>query len=102
MCCTAGGRGWWPPVRVGGVAVQMWGDSVIFDSLTVGLVGPAVVAHALLGRRDTRSAHAFRRAIAQQDGSFVDSCEAYLYSKKLNYLSGRLAFNLRPLDRPHM
>jgi len=30
---------------VGGAAVQMWGGSVIFDSLIVALVGWAVLAH---------------------------------------------------------
>jgi len=39
-------------------------------------LGSAVLAHALAGHRGTRSASVFRRAIAQQVGSFVGSCEA--------------------------
>ena len=37
-----GGR----PFAVGEVAVQFWGGLVIFGSLTVALVGSAVLAHA--------------------------------------------------------
>src|SRR5215467_12935204 len=42
----------------------MTGASAIFDPLTVGFVGSAVLAHALVGRRGTRSAHVSRRAIS--------------------------------------
>jgi len=39
-----------------------------------------------------------RRAILQTNGSFVGSCVVYIYSKNLNYQSGRPDLNRRPLD----
>ena len=62
------------------------------------LAGSAVWAHALVRRRGTRAARAFGRAVAQQVGSFVGSCVMEVYSKKLDYQSGRPDLNQRPLD----
>ena len=71
---------------------------MIFDPLTAGFVGFAVLAHALVGRRGTRAARAFGRAVAQQVGSFVGSCAVKIYSKRADYQSGRPDLNRRPLD----
>ena len=55
--------------------VEVAGRRAAYATGRAGL-GSAVLAHALAGHRGTRSAHVSRRAIAQQDGSFVGSCEA--------------------------
>ena len=57
----------------------------------------AVLAHALVGAV-ARAARAFEGAVAQQVGSFVGSCVMEVYSKKLDYQSGRPDLNQRPLD----
>ena len=55
--------------------VEVAGRRAAYATGRAGL-GSAVLAHALAGHRGTRSASVFRRAIAQQVGSFVGSCEA--------------------------
>src|SRR5215471_11064406 len=80
-----------------GVVVQIRGGSVIFGALTGELACSPVVAHALVGRRGTRGA-GLGRAVAQQVGSFVGSYVVEVYSKKVDYQSGRPDLNRRPLD----
>jgi hypothetical protein len=65
----------------GGVAVQVRGDSAIFDPLTAGFAGSAGLTNALVGRLDTWSACACGRAISQVNGSFVGSGGMKIYSK---------------------
>jgi len=81
-----------------GIVTHIRGGSVIFGALTGELACSAVLAHVLVGRRGTRAARAFGRAVAQQVGSFVGSCAVKVYSKRLDYQSGRPDLNRRPLD----
>jgi len=81
-----------------GIVTHIRGGSVIFGALTGELACSAVLAHVLVGRRGTRAARAFGRAVAQQVGSFVGSCAVEVYSKRLDYQSGRPDLNRRPLD----
>ena len=55
------------------VAVQVRGGSVIFDPLTVGFVGSAVFTNALMGAMRHAIGARLKRAISQEDGSFVGS-----------------------------
>ena len=78
--------------------VQVRGGWVIFGALTGELACSAVLAHVLVGRRGTRAVRACGGAVAQQVGSFVGSYVVKIYSKKLDYQSGRPDLNRRPLD----
>ena len=69
-------------LAVGG-GVQIGGGSVIFGSSTVGpSVGSAVLAHALLGRRGTPSAHASGRATLHDKMALLLALAEWKYIRK--------------------
>ena len=85
-------------LAVGGVAVQMWGSSVIFGSLTVGL---SRLCHGMVPRTDAVAPD--RRTFLE--GSLHNKLALLLalvwrnyIRKKLNYQLGRPDLNRRPLD----
>jgi hypothetical protein len=64
-----------------GVTVQIRGGSAIFDPLTAGFAGSAVLAHALVGRRGTRSVRASRRAVSPGVALLLALVGVEIYSK---------------------
>jgi len=74
---SAGGRGRVPTgSQLSAVVRQIWGGSVIFGPLTGQLACSGVLAMPWWGAVSRARRGPFGGAVAQQDGSFVGSCEA--------------------------
>ena len=84
-CAGDGVRGF----AAAGVAGQLWGGSAIFDPLTAGFAGRAVLTNSLVGGLGTWWACASGRAILRWNGSFAGSGKGEVHSKKLDYQSGQ-------------
>src|SRR5215469_7102941 len=83
---------------VGGVAVQIWGGSVIFDSWAVGLSRLCRVAHA---RKDAVAPHrrtSLEGPLHNKMALLLALVRRNYIRKKLDYQSGRPDLNRRPLD----
>ena len=81
-----------------GVAVQIRGGSAIFDPLIAGFVGSAGLANALVGGLGTLVGARLWEGHFTGQWLFCWLWRSGIYSKKLDYQSGRPDLNRRPLD----